>query len=309
MDFTLGLLGSLTLLSGINQSWPYNLGAGYKNECSREIVVGVVDTGLTDQLREVRRSVKVNRREIIDGKDNDSNGYVDDVAGWDFGYQDRRPEDTNGHGTHVTQILLGNALPVLPGELKCRPKIRVVPIKYYNTRWANVWDSNQSLQYALNYPGMALVNYSSGGRDPSQPEKDIIERMGQAGIVVVVVAGNDAEILTETPYYPASYGLSNVVAVANCIKPGIMHPSSSRGGDTKFCALGSNVRARTHLNRVEALSGTSQAAPHVTRAIAALMSIYPALTPKQAVDKLCVTATPLQGTTCGYLNLEKALGK
>lgn len=308
MDFTLGLLGSLALAAG-TAGWPYNLGQGYKNECDREIIVGVVDTGINDQTPGIRRNVRRNPLETLDGRDNDQNGLVDDVAGWDFAFNNNRPEDRNGHGTHISQIVLGNSNPRLATSLKCQPKIRIVPINYHTESWANLERSNSAFRYALNYPGMQIINYSSGGATESSEELALFRRLETAGIVVVVAAGNDGQDLTKVPYFPASYGFDNIVPVANCSKFGYLLPSSNYSGPTKFCSLGLSVEAQVKLKKFVSLSGTSQSAPFVTRALAILMSENRTWTAKDALRRLCAAASPLKGTTCGYMDLEKALKK
>jgi subtilisin family serine protease len=151
-----------------------------------------------------------------DGVDDDGNGYVDDIYGWDFWDNDATPEDYNNHGTHIagTIAALGNNGAAITG-VNWQAKIMALRI---GGVVGTVDEAAEAIIYAVDN-GAHIINASWGGSDFSQTEYDAIEYADDHGVLLVAAAGNGGDDLIgddndETPEYPASYDLPNIISVA-----------------------------------------------------------------------------------------------
>jgi hypothetical protein len=173
------------------------------------IVIGVIDTGLETTHPDLAANVWTNPGEIAgNGLDDDQNGYVDDVHGYDFAYNDPIPNDVFGHGTACAGIIAAvqdNNL----GVTGIAPLCRIAGIK-------TAIDSGY-LYDSANVPGMiycadqgfSVISMSFYSDDVTLAERDAIDYCWDHNVVPVAAAGNDARVF---PYYPAAY--ENVISVA-----------------------------------------------------------------------------------------------
>ena len=193
---------------------------------SPEVVIAVIDSGVACQHPDLAANIWVNQaeRDGIAGFDDDANGYVDDVTGWDFagasGTQtdpDADPSDSSasGHGTHVAGIIaaVGNNAQGVAG-LCWSARLMVLKVKADDSEYYDTYDIIQALDYAREN-GARIVNCSFGGPDRSDLEQDAFQRLQDAGIITVCAAGNSGlDLDGGQPLYPASYDLANIIAVA-----------------------------------------------------------------------------------------------
>jgi len=181
---------------------------------SSGVVIAVLDSGVAHTHPDLADNIWSNSGEIAgNGIDDDGNGYVDDVCGWDFVDNDNDPTDPYGHGTHVagTIAAMGDNG---TGTVGVCWTARIMPLRFLNTfGYGTVADEISAIEYAI-ANGAKVINASYGSSGFSQPEYDAIEDAGAAGILFVAAAGNTATDNDASPFYPASYDLANIVSVA-----------------------------------------------------------------------------------------------
>ena len=256
---------------------------------ARDVVVAVIDTGINYRHADLAASVWRNRGEVAgNGMDDDGNGYVDDVYGIDTLNQDSDPFDDNGHGTHTAGTIGAqgdNGIGALgvawsPQVLSCKfldsggsgtdaaaiacfeylidLKVnRGVNIRVANNSWGSLRNPNAPFPYAL---------------------RDTIDSAGQAGIISVFAAGNDGVNDDATPFDPASFSSPSIVSVAASDENDARAAFSNFGATAvDLAAPGTNIYS-TYGDGYAYSSGTSMAAPHVSGALALMVSHNPALT-------------------------------
>jgi subtilisin family serine protease len=176
-----------------------------------EVIVAVVDTGCDMQHPDLAENIWYNSEEIPDdGFDNDGNGYVDDVVGWDFADGDNNPYDASGHGTHVAGIIaaVGNNQKGIAGVAW---RARIMPVRIMNAfDEGTTADAIKAIGYAV-ANGAKIINCSWGGSGNSNALRHVIEN---ADALFVCASGNYGQNADSTPYYPAGYTSANIISVA-----------------------------------------------------------------------------------------------
>lgn len=261
--------------------------------CSRTTVVAVIDTGIDYTHPELQENLWVNAKETgpwsppqgnqtdcrdksCNNIDDDGNGFVDDVIGWDFVNNVPLPYDTHGHGTHIAGIIASQPK-AGDGVIGICPKVSMMILKYYDSSvlgYNNLTNTVHAIQYAI-YNGANIVNYSGGGSDPAPAEKIAIANARSKGILFVAAAGNNGLNNEKNPYFPASYGLDNIISVASIDQDEHLLSSSNWGVGEKgvhIAAPGLSILSTLPRGRSGSMSGTSQATAFVTGAAALLMS-------------------------------------
>ncbi len=247
-----------------------------------------------------------------DRHDNDHNGKIDDLIGWDFVHNDNDPYDDNGHGTHVagTMGALGNNGLGVAG---INWKIQLAALKTLDVSGGgSTVDAASALDYAVRQ-GIRISNNSWGGGAYSSVLASAIGNARAAGHVFVAAAGNDGRNLDASPYYPASYGLDNVVAVASSDRyDGLSGFSNYGPRSVDLAAPGSSILSTLQGGGYGLKSGTSMAAPHVAGAIALVWSAYPTLDYRSVIARILGNVdrtASLSGkvATSGRLNVDRAL--
>ncbi len=189
------------------------------------VIVAVIDTGIDYTHPDLRDNIWINEVEKNGepGVEDDGNGYVDDVYGWDFADNDADPMDKSGHGTHVAGIIgaMGNNGTGVAG---ISWNVRLMPLKVMGDGATAMYGSDilEALEYARKQ-GATVFNCSFGGPSYSGIEYSVYKSMQQTGGLVVCAAGN-AGVDVDQPgkaSYPASYDLANIISVA----------ASDRGGN------------------------------------------------------------------------------
>jgi len=280
-------------------------------------VIGVIDTGVDYNHPDLVDNIWTNPGEIGgDGIDNDNNGYIDDVRGWDFAYNDNDPMDVHGHGTHVSGTIAAKGNNSV-GVTGVAWNAKIMPLKFLNDIGSGR-TSNAIL--ALNYAtanGIKITNNSWGGGPDSQGLRDAINSAGQQGALFIAAAGNGSQNTDITPLYPASYNLSNIISVASTDHNDALSIFNNGGSNYGLTSVdlgapGSDIYSTTPGGTYGYKSGTSMASPHVAGGAALVWSQNPNWTAQQVKNRLLDTtdAIPaLSGRTVsgGRLNLYNAL--
>lgn len=260
------------------KAWNITLG-------SKKIVVAVIDTGADIYHEDLMENLWVNpgengvdaqgRRKENNGIDDDNNGFVDDVHGWNFVDNNNKLEDNHGHGTHIAGIIGargGNG----KGTSGIAPKVSLMILKYFDPKSAvtnNLKNTIEAINYATRM-GVQIINYSGGGLEYSQPEYNAIALAGQKGILFVAAAGNEKSNSDRQKYYPADYRLPNIISVTAVDQNTQVLPSSNYGTQTvDLAAPGLNIYSTLPNNQYGLMTGTSQATAFVS-GVAALIKAH-----------------------------------
>ena len=259
------------------------------------LVVGIIDTGVDYNHQDLVGNIWTNPGEIAaDGIDNDGNGYIDDVRGWDFAYNDNNPMDVYGHGTHVSGTIAGKGNNGI-GVTGVAWNAQIMPLKFLDDSGSG---STSNAILAISYAtakGVKITNNSWGGGSFSQALYDAINAAGQLGSLFIAAAGNDYGNNNDTnPHYPSSYNLANIISVASTTRTDSLSSFSNIGlTSVDLGAPGSDIYSTTPGNTYSTYSGTSMATPHVSGAAALLWSQNPTWTAQQVKTALMNTGDSL----------------
>lgn len=291
---------------------------------SKDIVVAVIDTGVDTNHVDLKQNIwhgdasadrKVSKlsKEVIKTK---VKGAISKIFGWDFVTGKPNPEDLHGHGTHVAGII-GAVTDPKAGISGVAPNVSIMPVKYYsdsNPGSVNLANTIKAIHFAVDN-GAKIINYSGGGPSYSHEERLALKRAEAAGILVVAAAGNEKQDtdIPENYYYPAAYGLSNIITVAATdINNQLLDRSNWGKTKVDVAAPGQDILSTLPKNRYGTMSGTSQATAFVTGLSALLLSRKPTLTP-QEIKKIITNNVDLlpqlrdRVASGGKLNAYKAL--
>ncbi|MCC6350015.1 MAG: S8 family serine peptidase [Candidatus Eisenbacteria bacterium] len=258
------------------------------------VVVGVIDTGVDLAHPDLAGNLWTNPGEIPgNGVDDEGDGYVDDVHGWDFANQDADPQDDNGHGTHVAGTIAAvgdNAL----GIAGVCWRTKVMALKFLSAGGSGLTSNAvAALEYAMAH-GVRITNNSWGGGPRSQALADALAAAGAGGMLIVVAAGNSAVDVDATAVYPPSYDVPEMITVAATDKNDSLAGFSNWGATTvDLAAPGDRILSLWPARRLAILSGTSMAAPHVSGAAALLLAREPGLPAAAMKARLMRGAVPL----------------
>jgi subtilisin family serine protease len=227
---------------------------------NKEIVVAVVDTGIESNHPFLRNN-------LVGGdlKASSSN-YGVDFSG---STTTNTPKDTHGHGTHVAGIVKS-----------IFPEVKILALKYYNPKasgQANLDATIKALRYAVD-KNVDIINYSGGGPESSQEELSILKEAERKGILVIAAAGNERSNIDtkKNAYYPASYGLSNIITVGAHDRLNKLISASNWGSKSvDIAAPGQRIKSAIPGNAAGYMTGTSQATAFVTGVAALVKSNFP----------------------------------
>lgn len=238
------------------------------------VLVAVIDTGVDISHPDLAGSIWTNADEVAgNGVDDDGNGFIDDVCGWDFLHNDNSVFDSSTedeHGTHCVGTIAAACDSL--GVTGVAPGVKILPLKFMNTSGGTTADAIDAIDYAR-AAGAKIVNCSWGGDDGSITLKNTI---ANSGMLFVTAAGNSGQNIDTTPLYPASFDLTNIITVAAIDNQGSLasfsSSSSSYGPQSvDVAAPGKYIYSTLPGGKYGYLSGTSMAAPHVS-GIAALVA-------------------------------------
>lgn len=260
-----------------------------QNTATREVVVAVIDTGIDYQHADLAEHMWVNKGEIPDdGIDNDKNGYIDDIYGWDFYNNDNTvchyeyserykrnladSKDNDNHGTHVAGIIAAvanNNMGIAGIASNINIKIMTLKINGGKKGEGDVDSAIKAIEYAT-MMGADICNLSWGTHEYSAELK---KAMKESNMLFVAAAGNTGENNDKKPIYPACFDLDNLITVTYIDSDGKLASYSNYGAKTVDIAAPGNDIYSTIVGGYDSLSGSSMAAPQVS-AVAAMLYAY-----------------------------------
>ncbi len=280
------------------------------------VVVAIIDSGIDMAHEDLAGNLWVNPGEIPgNGLDDDSNGYIDDVNGWDFARNDNDPSDTEtscgGHGSH-TAGTVGAVGDNGIGVTGVNWDVQLMPLKIFKTYFGIFCSaSSAAIISAIDYSAMMgarVSNNSYGGGPFSQSEFDAIQA---SKTLFVAAAGNDGSNNDSVPSYPSNYALDNVVSVAATDNNDLIASFSNYGAvSVDLSAPGVNILSTLPGNNYDFYNGTSMASPHVAGVGALLLAQDSNLTINEIKWRILNSADwkNLPVLTGGRLNADGALG-
>ena len=308
---------------------------------SPEVVVAVIDTGVYLNHEDLRGHIWTNTKEIPDnGLDDDKNGYIDDIHGWNFvqGHNNPTAELVFGagpgcapdaskrayeyHGTHVAGTI-GALGENGKGIIGITRKVRIMPIKALGGPCGSGLTSGviQAIAYAVEN-GAHVINMSLGGGGNSLIMREQLRAASERGVLVVAAAGNAKNNNDAKPSYPASYDIPGIIAVAASGQDDALAPFSNYGSrSVHLAAPGVRILSSVPVGASPEgpksgyglLSGTSMATPVVSGAVALLIAQFPKMARIDIKRRLIETVDPVETMRAkvasgGRLNLGRALG-
>ena len=265
--------------SGAWWAWEFTTGEG--------VTVAVLDTGINMEEPDIVEQIWVNEGEIPDNDiDDDNNGYVDDVRGWSFPYNNNDSGDIDGHGTNVAGIVgaTGNNALGLSGVCWNCSIMNVKVLNSFGTGDSTV--TAEGITYAADN-GAQVINLSLGSPSYNLNSERAIDYAWGVGSTPVASMGNDS---VERKNYPAAY--NRAIAVGASDPADARAEFSNYGEWNEIMAPGTTIYSisRSNGDYEQYMSGTSQASPHVSGVIALMLTIDPTLEPAEIRDILHATA-------------------
>lgn len=297
------------------QAWDISTGGS--------VIVGVIDSGVDTAHVDLMGNIWTNPGEIPDnGIDDDGNGYVDDIHGWDFVNNDNGAIDDNSHGTHCagTIAAVGNNDTGVVGVCW---SAKIMALKWLDSGgYGTVSDAILALQYAIKM-GAKLTSNSYGFSYSSSAHKNAIDSSGAHGMLFIASAGNNRVNNDVSPHYPSSYNSNNIIAVAATDHNDSLANEPTWGSNYGLTTVDLGAPGVNILSTIPPslgwgnyaiYGGTSMATPHVSGTAALIWSKYPTLTNLEVKERIMNSVDPLpvlagKCVTGGRLNAYRAIAE
>lgn len=291
------------------EAWGY-----LSNKSLDEVIVAVIDTGVDFSHPDLAGKAWTNLQELtgVAGKDDDGNGYVDDINGWNF--VNNTPNvfvgvDEDGHATHVSGTIAAADNTI--GVIGIAPNVKIMSLKFLGPNGGTTTDAIEAIYYAKD-KGADLSNNSWGGGAYDSALRTAINEFAKP---FIVAAGNSKKNIDRVASYPASYDCANIISVAAVDNRGALASFSNYGlTGVDVGAPGVNIASTYPGGDYYYMSGTSMAAPHVTGVTALVIGANGSLTTAGVKDVIMKSAiaNPLlslagKTVTGGMVNALKAL--
>jgi len=280
-------------------------------EETRTVVIAIIDTGVDYRHPDLKEQMWINPNEIPDnGIDDDGNGYVDDIYGWDFYNNDAsvchyietangyaaNPDDNDNHGTHIAGIIAAtanNSIGIAGVASNVNVQIMSLKIHGGSSSSGTVANAIKAIRYA-EAMGADICNLSWGTLNYSQPLELAIR---ESSMLFVTAAGNNGINNNSTPMFPASLRLPNLISVAYIDHNGMLANDSNYGLSTVDIAAPGKDIFSTIVGGYGYSGGTSMAAPHITGLAAMMYAYRENVYPAQVKELIINTMMPLDSLT------------
>lgn len=271
-------------------------------------LIAVIDSGTDYNHPDLAANIWSNPKEIPNGIDDDGNGIIDDIHGYNAAGKNGDPRDGGSHGTHVAGTVgaVGNNGQGVTGVAW---QARLMPVKFIEGGFGDTADAIAAIGYA-DSQGARITQNSWGGSNANQA---LVDALKASPALHICAAGNDGNNSDVKPLYPAAYPLDNILAVAATDHEDQLAKFSNYGKDAvDLAAPGVKIYSTVPGAGFAFKSGTSMATPHVSGAASLVLNKFPDLTNEQLKDRLMFSTDrlpQLEGKTAsgGRLNLAKAL--
>ncbi len=283
---------------------------------NRNVLVAVLDSGVDYNHPDLADNIWTNPGETMNGVDDDGNGFVDDLHGWNFVDNNNTPiaDDRSFHGTHVAGTVgaVGNNGIGISGQAQL---VRLLPLKFLGADGSGFSsDAIRGIDYAIQ-KGAHIINNSWGSGSRSTALSQAIDRARQAGILFVAAAGNSSRNNDVNAFYPSNYPQDNIVRVAATdVRDRLASFSNYGSSRVDVGAPGANIYSTKNGGAYQNLSGTSMATPLVSGLLATMLASRPDLSYLQLKGVLLETVDPtaaLRGRVLsnGRVNAFRALSR
>ena len=291
-------------------------------DSGRDVIIAVIDTGVDYTHEDLSNAIWTNTKEIAgDGIDNDGNGYIDDIYGWDFYNNQAFTVTTSSseydHGTHVAGIIAASAEnEVGIAGINANDHVKIMSLKVLGG--SNGSGTTDAVVNAIKYAesmGASICNLSFG---TEAYDSSLEAAIKDSSMLFICAAGNATRTMTgentdNNPIYPASFDLDNIISVANVTYDGTLDSTSDYGKTSvDLAAPGSYIYSTVSGDSYEYMTGTSMAAPMVTAVAAMVYSYQEDTSLSEVKDKLLSSVTKLTAlngkvATGGMLNAYNAV--
>lgn len=257
------------------------------------VIIGVSDTGVNVDHEDLKENIWTNKKEIPgNGIDDDRNGFVDDINGWNFYSNTAQSKDDHNHGSHVAGLVaaMGNNA---KGSAGATWHAQLMSLKFLSRTGSGTTEGGiETVLYAVRN-GAHIINASWGGGDFSQGLFDAIQFAGDHNVLFVCAAGNDSSNVDHSPHYPSGYNLPNMLVVAATDGPRALAKFSNYGQTRVHVAapgvdlMSAGARGNSYVQ----MSGTSMASPLAAGVAALALSQRPDLSTKDLRNVLMNSAS------------------
>jgi subtilisin family serine protease len=260
---------------------------------SKNVVIAIIDTGIDYNHADLKDNIWVNTKEIAGNNiDDDANGYIDDIHGWNAYAKNGNPMDGNSHGSHCAGTIgakHGNGV----GVAGVMDNVSMMAVKFLSDEGSgNLADAVIAIDYATKM-NVDIMSNSWGGGGFSQALEDSIKAAKNKGILFVAAAGNDGTNNDAAPHYPSNYQLDNVISVAAHTNQDSLASFSCFGKRTVHVAApGHNILSTVPGNSYKVFSGTSMATPHISGVLGLLMASEGRQDVEAVRERLMATSVP-----------------
>lgn len=292
----------------VTEAWQH---MNQENTGRRQVVVAIIDTGVDYTHPDLSQNIWINKNEIpSDGIDNDNNGYVDDIYGWDFYNNDASvchyrydestglnlslPEDNDDHGTHIAGIIgavKDNQIGIAGIASNIDIKMMILKINGGPQGTGSISDAISAIKYAT-MMGADICNISWGTGQYSPALEEVIR---ESDMLFVAAAGNLGTNNDIKPVYPAGFELDNLISVTFIDANGNMTKKSNYGKTSVDIAAPGDDILSTVVGTYQTLSGSSIAAPQVSAIASLLYSCNENLYPLEVKNIIIKTLKPIEG--------------
>ncbi len=293
------------------RSIPFPITGVNPNAAGRN-VIAVIDTGVNLEHLDLKGNLQ-RSNDVQDGFDNDGNGFIDDIVGYDFVNQDADPVDDHGHGSHVAGVAAAAANGT--GIVGANPVAKILPIKVMDQQGSG---STANIIRGINYAlqrGAKILNLSLGSSYADPAMQLALQQAQNQGVLILASAGNDGKNIDQEPQYPASFALQNIITVAASTPDDSIAGYSNIGPNhVDLLAPGSSIYSawKGSPTAIQVSSGTSMATPFVAGAVSAFWSRHIQFTPAQVKQRLLTTVDPLgeqnKVLSGGRINMARLMG-
>jgi subtilisin family serine protease len=273
--------------ANVKPAWEETKGEG--------ITIAIIDTGIDITHEDLEQNIWTNQNEIEGNNiDDDGNGYIDDINGWNFKEQTNQTYDQNTitnewHGTHIAGIIAGQK-DNQKGIAGIAPEAKIMVLKTFSQGTAYTSDIIEAINYAEEN-GANIINCSFG---TSEENPALEETIKNSELLIIAAAGNNNINIDQNPVYPASYNYQNVIAVASINQKGTLSAYSNYGKNTiEITAPGETILSTIPENQYGYSSGTSMAAAYITGQAALTLSKNKTNTSQQTKQTILSTTDRL----------------